>query len=191
MKLYKKRMLVFLGVVACCNFSLDAIPRRRKKVQDESHYDFKLQSSAFANNGQIPTMYTCDGQDISPPLRWENAPPEAQSFAILVDDPDARGGYWTHWVVFDLPPKVSYLPANANIEFYDGIEGVNGWGSSDWGGPCPPLKRHRYKFHIYALRVPTLKLTKNATRKDFLRAIRGKVIAEAVLTGSYQRPLRR
>ncbi len=182
------RLIGIATALAFAGFSLEAIPRRRKKQKTYQQADFKLISSAFTNNGQIPTMYTCDGEDISPPLRWEKVPPETKSFVLLVDDPDARGGQWTHWLVFDLPERVKYLPVNANIEFHKGIEGVNDWGSNDWGGPCPPLRKHRYKFHIYALRVPTLKLSKDAKRAEVLRAMHGKIIAQATLVGTYERP---
>lgn len=191
-----KKNLFFSLSFAICTLSIflptEAIRRRQKKKKEQAAHNFKLQSSAFANNGMIPKMYTCDSDDeVSPPLRWEGAPEGTKSFVILVDDPDARGGHWTHWLVFDLPAKLAYLPVNADIAYHKGVEGVNGWGSKGWGGPCPPLRKHRYKFHIYALRVPSLKLTSNASRKDVLRAMHGKVLGEGMLTGTYIRPYKR
>ncbi len=170
---------------------LEAFKRRIAKKTQQIKSEFELTSQAFANNGPIPVMFTCDGQEISPPLRWEHVPQGTQSFAVMIDDLDARGGHWTHWLVFDLPKDLQYLPVNANIAYYKGIEGTNDWGTKDYGGPCPPLKKHRYLITVYALKVPTLKLTSNATRAEFLRTIRPVVIGQAKLIGTYQRPSKR
>ncbi len=183
--------ICLIGVVVGFVLPIDAIRRRRLKEKQAVHTGFTLKSSAFANSGAIPTMYTCDGKDVSPPLRWKNVPAGTQSFVIICQDPDARGGTWTHWVVFNLPATVMYLPVNANIEYYKGIEGTNSWGSADWGGPCPPMRQHRYTFDIYALSTPKLRLDKKAKRPEVVRAMRGKILAKSRLMGTYQRPQKR
>ncbi len=180
-------LLILMGI----SLPLDAIRRRRPKEKKGINNGFVLHSSAFANGGSIPRMYTCDGKDESPPLRWQGMPEGTKSLVIICEDLDARGGKWTHWLVFNLPATVPYLPVNANIEYYKGIEGTNSWGSQDWGGPCPPLRMHRYAFNIYALSVDKIRLDKKAKRQDVLRGIRGHGLAKARLIGTYKRPEKR
>ncbi len=184
------RRICLIGVLVGV-LPIDAIRRRRPKEKQAIHTGFTLKSSAFANSGAIPTMYTCDGKDVSPPLRWKNVPEGTKSFVIICHDPDARGGSWTHWVVFNLPATVTYLPVNANIEYYKGVEGTNSWGSVDWGGPCPPMRQHRYIFDIYALSTPKLRLDKKARRQEVVRAMRGKILTKSRLMGTYKRPQKR
>ncbi len=178
--------LLSLALVLCTVFPLDAIRRRRPKAKKEIATDMKLSSSAFPNDGAIPSVYTCDGEDISPPLRWKNVPKGTNSFMLVCNDVDARGGTWIHWLVFNLPATVTHLPAHANIAYYKGTEGTNHWGTTDWGGPCPPVRKHRYVFDLYALSEP-LRLKKTATKKEAIRAAEGKVLGKARLVGTYQR----
>ncbi|EKD48435.1 MAG: hypothetical protein ACD_64C00320G0002 [uncultured bacterium] len=175
-------ILLLIGVV----LPLDAIRRRRYSSQKEVVSELKLMSSAFSHNGAIPRLYACDGEDMSPPLRWDGVPKGTKSFAIICNDPDSRGGLWVHWLVFNLPATVRYLPAHANIAYYKGVEGLNAWGTNDWGGPCPPVRRHRYTFDLYAL-SDRLRLTKKATRADLMRAMQGKILGKSRLIGTYQR----
>ena len=175
-------VLLSVGVMA----NIQAIRRRRPKVKKTQATDLELRSAAFPDNGSIPSVYTCDGDEISPPLRWEKVPKGTKSFALICNDPDARGGKWIHWLVFNLPAKIKYLPANANISYYKGIEGVNNWGTNDYGGPCPPVRKHRYTFSLYALSEP-LRLTKQAKADAVQRAMQGKILAKTTLTGTYQR----
>ena len=168
-------------------FPVEAIRRRRFRNYKQSDMKFELLSPSFANNSTIPSMYTCDGTDISPPLRWSNVPPGTQSLALIVDDPDARGGHWAHWVIFNLPPTMKELTKGANIAFYGGVEGTTNWKTTGWGGPCPPIKKHRYIFKLYALRTKRLRLSPKASRADLLRAMQGKVIGTATLIGTYQK----
>jgi len=115
----------------------------------------ELTSSAFANGGNIPQIYTCDGEDISPPLSWSNPPESTGSFALIVDDPDAPLGTWVHWVFFTGPADSRSLPAElpAQDRLSDGsLQGKNGWGNIGYGGPCPPAgSTHTYIFELYAL----------------------------------------
>jgi len=165
---------------------LGAIQRRRPKEKKKIATDMRLISSAFPDNGAIPSVYTCDGEDISPPLRWENVPKGTNSFALICNDPDARGGTWIHWLVFNMPGTVTHLPANANVAYYKGTEGVNAWGTNDYGGPCPPVRKHRYVFDLYALSEP-IRVKKTAKKPEVVRAMQDKILAKARLTGTYQR----
>ena len=154
----------------------------------------KLSSTAFAAGQAIPARHTCDGADVSPPLAWSDPPPGAKSFALVVDDPDAPDPKaprmrWVHWVVYDLPASVralgegvaraADLPAGAHV-------GRNDWKKAAWGGPCPPVGRHRYVFTLYALDA-TLGDRGPLTRGDLEAAAKGHVLAKAELVGTYER----
>ena len=150
-----------------------------------------ISSPAFAHNGEIPRQYTCEGDDVSPPLVWEGAPPETQSFVLIVDDPDAPDPAapertWVHWVVYNIPPDAEGLSA-AVAELPDGaVSGSNDWQKFGYGGPCPPSGRHRYFFKLYALDtwLPELGMPTKAELED---EIEGFVIAQAELVGTYQK----
>ncbi len=148
----------------------------------------KLTSSAFVEGGMIPKKYTCDGDDISPPLAWSAVPTGAKSLALICDDPDAPVGTWVHWVLFNLPPTVTSLPESisAQKQAAGGMHGMNSWRKLGYGGPCPPSGTHRYFFKLYALDT-ALSLGNNATAKDVAAAIKGHVIAEGQIMGKYQR----
>ena len=153
----------------------------------------KLSSTAFAGGGSIPSRYTCDGDDVSPPLAWGDPPRGAQSFALVVDDPDAPDPkapkrVYVHWVLYNIPPETSGLaeairPADLPAGT---LEGLNDWGRTGYGGPCPPIGRHRYFHKLYALDavVPDLK---RPTKAQLLTAMKGHVLAETALVGTYQR----
>ena len=148
-----------------------------------------LQSRAFADGEPIPRRYTCDGEDVSPPLTWAEAPAEARSFALVVDDPDAPGGTWVHWIVFNLPADASSLPEHAAESGgmpAGVIEGTNSWGRPGYGGPCPPSGTHRYFFKLYALDA-MLDLPTTATGPDVARTMEGHVLEQATLMGRYAR----
>jgi len=152
-----------------------------------------LSSSAFAAGGQIPDAYTCEGKDISPPLAWNGAPSGTQSFALVVDDPDAPDPAapkltWVHWVLYDLPASASKLAEAARPQSLpDGTrEGLNDWKKSGYGGPCPPIGRHRYFFKLYALdRV--LGDLQRPTKAALEKAMQGHVLAQSTLIGTYQK----
>ena len=147
-------------------------------------------SSAFEEGGHIPITYTCDGPDISPEISWDNYPPETQSFVIVMDDPDAPVGTFTHWVLYDIPSSVNFIPENfPKVPEIDGIkQGINDFGKIGYGGPCPPLgKPHRYFFRVFAVDQPTLGLPAGASRQEVEMIMSGKVIDKGYLIGIYGR----
>lgn len=152
-----------------------------------------LSSTAFANGGEIPVLYTCEGKDLSPPLAWSGVPDGARSLALIVDDPDAPDPAkprmtWVHWVLYDLPASASGLPeAVAPSALPAGTrEGKNDWKRTGWGGPCPPVGRHRYFFKLYALDTVLPDLGQPA-KKELEEAMEGHVLARAELLGTYQK----
>ena len=156
-----------------------------RRVPDVS---MMLTSPAFAAGGAIPKEYSCDGQDLAPPLSWSGVPAGAKSMALIVDDPDAPGGTWVHWVLFDLPPGTSSLPKGVTSK---GLppgtrEGLNSWKQTGYRGPCPPSGRHRYFHRLYALDT-TLSSLKHPTKPELEGAIQGHILATAELMGTYTR----
>ena len=153
----------------------------------------KIASNAFSPNGSIPSLYTCDGKDISPPLAWSGAPAGTKSFALIVDDPDAPDPAapemtWVHWVLYNIDSKAAGLPeAVATAALPSGTrEGVNDWGRAAYGGPCPPVGRHRYFHKLYALDTVLTDL-KRPNKAALEQAMRGHVLAQATLVGTYQK----
>jgi len=148
-----------------------------------------VSSPAFQEGGMIPSKYTCDGQDISPPLMWEGVPETTKSIALISDDPDAPVGTWVHWVMWNIPPNVHELTENipAERELPDGSrQGITDFGRPGYGGPCPPSGTHRYYFRIYALdTIPDL--PNSAKKADLLKAAEGHLLAEGRLMGKYKR----
>ncbi len=145
-----------------------------------------VSSSAFRNADRIPSRYTCDGEDVSPPLSWSEPPPGTQSFALIVDDPDAGG--WTHWIAFNIPARARGLPEGvpADGRLADGTcQGTNDFGGIGYGGPCPPGGSHRYNFALYALSKP-LTLEKGASQSEVIAAMRGCVLDQGTLVGLYR-----
>lgn len=151
---------------------------------------FVLETEAFLKGGNIPSKYTCSGNDVSPALSWRGAPQETKSFALIVDDPDAPSGTFTHWVVYDLPAGAQQLAENVSKTddlSGGGRQGRNDFRRSGYGGPCPPPgKPHRYFFKLYALNI-LLNLPTGASRRDVESAMRGHVIAQAELMGKFGR----
>lgn len=145
----------------------------------------RLRSPAFPDGGAIPDRYAKDGDDLSPPLLWSGVPGGALSLALIVDDPDAPRGTWTHWIVSDLPPTMTSLGEGAT-ELSGGRVGINDWKRAAWNGPAPPRGRHRYEFRLYAL-DREIGLPR-PTRHELERAMAGHVLAEAKLTGTYAAP---
>ncbi len=150
----------------------------------------RLASAAFAGGQPIPVKYTADALDISPPLAWTNAPAGTKCFALIADDPGSSAGVWTHWVIYDLPPTATALPADTlkTPQLRNGAkQGLNDFKKTGYNGPAPPPgKPHRYVFKLYALNAPT-GLPPGATRADLLKAMNGHVLGEGRLTGTYQR----
>lgn len=152
----------------------------------------KLTSSAFTEGGSIPTKYTCEGDDTSPPLAWSGAPDGTRSFALIVDDPDAPDPAhpkmtYVHWVAYNIPATAVELAEGAGKgAMPSGTEtGLNDWKKAEYGGPCPPIGRHRYFFKLHALDT-TLDLSQPA-KPDLEKAMQGHVIARAELMGTYHK----
>lgn len=149
----------------------------------------KITSTAFFEGESIAALYTCEGQNISPPLAWRGVPQGMQSLALIMDDPDAPSGVFTHWVVFNIPAESLNLPAAAtSANLPNGtIQGRNSYGTSAYGGPCPPPgSPHHYRFTLYALGQPVA-LAAGATREQLLSTMSGHILAQARLIGLYQR----
>jgi Raf kinase inhibitor-like YbhB/YbcL family protein len=143
-------------------------------------------STAFTANGPIPVDFTCDGADRSPPLTWSAAPSGTQSIAIVVDDPDAPGGDFVHWVAFNLPASNISLPEGADAASVGGVSGANGFGRSGYGGPCPPRhEAHRYRFRVRALNA-LLTAPAGSSRDAVEAAMNGHVLADGLLVGVFE-----
>jgi Raf kinase inhibitor-like YbhB/YbcL family protein len=142
----------------------------------------EVTSSAFPHEGQIPVRYTCDGDDVSPPLSLSDLPEGTQALAIIMDDPDAPGGTWDHWIAFDIPVTTEIPEDVGSI----GTAGRNSWGRLGYGGPCPPVGTHRYFFRVYAL-DNGLGLGEGTTKDQVLAAMDGHVLATGTLMGRYAR----
>jgi Raf kinase inhibitor-like YbhB/YbcL family protein len=162
-------------------------------IAEEKPMSLIVTSSAFTPDGAIPALYTCEGKDISPALAWSGAPPATKSFALIVDDPDAPDPAapkmtWVHWLLYDIPPAAGGLPeaVQASALPPGTREGVNDWGRTGYGGPCPPIGRHRYFHKLYALDtvLPDLKRPNKAALE---KAMQGHILAQAVLIGTYQK----
>lgn len=146
----------------------------------------KLLSSAFGNFETIPVQYTGEGDDISPPLRWQDIPAETRSLALICEDPDAPHGTWDHWLLYNIPPSVFVLAEGMKPLPHDIRSCLNSWGETGYGGPNPPSGKHRYFFTLYALDT-VLQLPENATKANLLNAMRSHTLVEAVLVGCYAR----
>jgi len=153
----------------------------------------EITSQAFSPNEEIPSIYTCDGKDISPALGWADLPAGTKSLALIVDDPDAPDPAapkmtWVHWVLYNIPPSATGLPEAVKSQgLPEGTkEGLNDWRRTGYGGPCPPIGRHRYFHKLYALDAVLPDLGK-PTKKDLEKAMDGHILATATLVGTYQR----
>lgn len=159
----------------------------------EADMTMTLESPAFAHDGAIPALHTCEGRDASPPLRWSGVPAAARSLALIVDDPDAPDPaapkrVWVHWVLYNLPRDANGLEeAVSSAGLPAGTrEGRNDWGRTGYGGPCPPIGRHRYFHKLYALDT-VLPDLQQPDKAGLLKAMQGHVIAEAELVGTYRK----
>ncbi len=194
MKVYLSAVIVSLVLVTACtaqattqpaNTPIAALPATElASGTGEPAPSFALSSPAFGQGGPIPSKYSCNGDDISPPLAWGEPPAGTKSLALIVDDPDAPGGTWVHWVVFNIPLEFHELAEGMQGADAAVTVGENSWGRSDYGGPCPPSGTHRYFFKLYALDA-ALDLDKSAGKKQVLAAMEGHVLAEADLMGTF------
>lgn len=175
-------LLIFLIV----SFQLEIFSQTKKRSMK---MELTVESSAFKNGEFIPSIYTCDGANISPPLKWSGIPEGTKSIALICDDPDAPIGDWVHWVLYNIPPETKELKENIPSEKIiknGAIHGLNDWKKYGYGGPCPPSGIHRYYFKIFALDIK-LDLNPGATKKQLLDAMRGHILAQGELMGKYQR----
>lgn len=149
----------------------------------------EIKSSVFDEGGMIPAKYTCDAENVSPPLSWSSLPDGTKSLALICDDPDAPVGTWVHWVLFNLPPDSDGLPENVPPQkklSSGALQGSNDFRKIGYGGPCPPGGTHRYFFKLYALDT-VLDLQAGSAKAALERAMQGQVLAEARLMGTYRR----
>lgn len=170
-----------------------AIITATNSLHREEKMTLTLRSSVFTNGGEIPSKYTCEGQDIAPPLEWEGVPEQTRSVVLIVDDPDAPDPKaprmtWVHWVLYSIPPDADGLLEGATSEDLPvgTEEGLNDWKRTGYGGPCPPIGRHRYFHKLYALDV-VLKGMSKPTKAEIESAMKGHVIAKAELLGTYEK----
>ena len=169
-----------------------AVPAATATEEEElamEEVDFDLTSSAYTQGDPTPASHSCDGENTSPRLTWTNPPAGTQSFALIFDDPDALGGNWVHWVLFNLPAEARSLPANVPPDptlTNGAIHGSNSWDSIGYGGPCPPSGEHRYFMTLYAL-DSVLDLEVDANKEQLLEAMENHIVAETELMGRYSR----
>jgi Raf kinase inhibitor-like YbhB/YbcL family protein len=177
-------LIALVGLVSACSRGGNS-----SAPNVEGTATIQLTSPAFAEGAAIPDQYTCDGPNISPPLKWSSVPQGTKSIALIVEDPDAPLGTFTHWVIFSISPSVTELPERVPTMdvLPDGVrQGINDMRRTGYGGPCPPTGSHRYFFKLYALDIE-LSLKPGATKKDLVSAMEGHVLALGQLMGTYKR----
>lgn len=183
--------LLLVPLVVACGKS--AAPATRTAVPASPIAGFALISPAFQPDTSIPARFTCDGEGVSPPLTWVRPPAKTAAFALLVDDPDAPGRTFTHWLIWNLPTSTSSLPEGAQAAgqaSVGGVQGHNDGGSTGYTGPCPPAgPAHHYRFILYALGAP-LTIPAGATADQFRQAVSSQTLAQTQFTATYQRAAR-
>jgi Raf kinase inhibitor-like YbhB/YbcL family protein len=176
-------LLLLVLVLAACTSNAAPIP--------EADMTLELKSEAFVNGQSIPAKYACTGRNISPPLTWSDPPAGTQSFALIVDDPDAPMGIWVHWVLYNIKPDRRSLQEDLpvtgkNIDPEAVFVGKNSSGTIGYDGPCPPSGTHRYYFRLYALDT-TISLLPGATRDKILQEMEGHILAQSELMGTFRK----
>lgn len=162
---------------------------QNKEISGGKKMEIKITSPVFLNEGMVPKKYTCDGENVSPPLSWQNIPANAKSISLICDDPDAPMGTWVHWVIYNIPASIKGLPESVPLLetlTNGGTQGLNDFRKLGYGGPCPPGGTHRYYFKIYAL-DSVLALSPGVTKQQLLQAMKGHILAEGQLMGKYNR----
>jgi Raf kinase inhibitor-like YbhB/YbcL family protein len=186
------RFNVLAGVILIVSPGTSYFLNDVSKSRIEAPMPLTIESSAFKSNGNIPRKHTCEGNDVSAPLTWHGEPGNTKSFALIVDDPDAPDPKapqttWVHWVIYDLPAGTHELGEGASRSLPVGArEGKNDWKRTGYGGPCPPVGRHRYFHKLYALDV-TLPDLHEPTKAQLEAAMKGHIIGQAELVGTYQK----
>lgn len=169
--------LITFGCIACRSYL-------QQSAERSEEYQITITSAAFDAGKAIQPKYTCDGQDVSPPLSWTGVPSGTESLVLITEDPDAPIGTWIHWIIFDIPPQIEGLEEGISGV---GIQGNNSWKENDYGGPCPPAgNTHRYYFQIFALDT-VLGLQAGASKADVEAALNSHMIARGQLVGTYSR----
>lgn len=178
-------ILLFLSVCYCLNSQSNP----NSYVYKEEFMEIIITSPAFEKGKLIPQKYSCDGKDISPPLKWSSIPEETKSLVLICDDPDAPMGTWVHWVVYDIPKERRAFTEDISeqaLEKMGAKQGLNDFKKTNYGGPCPPGGTHRYFFKIYALDT-VLNEKPGLTKKEILQRIEKHIIAQGHLMGKYQK----
>ena len=182
--MHKKHFLYFMFFIFIIGCAKEQVHEKNQiDIQQTEVIDMKLTSPAFTHNGNIPSEFTCDGSDLSPPLAISDIPANAKSLALICDDPDAPVGTWDHWVVFNIPASTKEIPKGTDL---NGVAGKNGWGRTGYGGPCPPSGTHRYFFKLFAL-DSILNIPAGSNKKQIEAAMQSHTIAKAELVGLYKR----
>ena len=172
----RRVLLLALGVAACSGES-----------QEQDMQTLRVESAAFEHEGEIPSRFTCDGEDTSPPLSWDPGPDGTRTYALVVEDPDAPGGTWVHWVAWNLvEPHLREAALPADVLPDGACQGHNSWRRSGYGGPCPPSGTHRYCFGVHALDI-VLDLPPDTDAAGLRAAMQGHVLAQGELMGRYAR----
>ena len=185
----KKNIFILMAVQVLLFYSCKASEQADSQALGGKNMEIKITSPAFEAGGMIPAKYTCDGQDISPPLRWEAVAEGTRSIALICDDPDAPVGTFVHWVLFNLPAETRELSENipADEVLPNGAkQGTTDFGRIGYGGPCPPSGTHRYFFKIYALDTE-IDLPAGASKSQLLKAMEGHILGHGQLIGKYKR----
>jgi hypothetical protein len=185
-----KQVGLLVSILMLFSFAMVGCARQAPVPQEEAEMTLSLTSTAFKEGDKIPVKYTCDGEDISPPLASDEPPQKTQAFVLIVDDPDAPGGVFTHWVLFNIPGNVRQLgegvPTQERLQ-NGALQGKNDFGRIGYGGPCPPRgPAHHYRFTVYAV-DESLDLKPGVSKKQILDAMKGHILAQGQLMGTYQR----
>lgn len=181
-----KNIIIFIPLFILLIVSF-LFPKDKKK--EVKTMKLTVESTAFSQDGTIPSVYTCDGKNVSPPLTWSKGPSGTKSYALISDDPDAPAGTWVHWVVYNIPANVTAFPENLpKTETLDNgaLQGRNDFRRNYYGGPCPPGGTHRYYFKVYALDT-MINAGPGLTKKQLLKAMDDHILAQGELMGKYSR----
>ncbi len=186
-------ILIILGIAICVYFWQRSNQQKiggkeglnqQSPLSESNATNMKIESPAFGNNEPLPAKYTCDGEEINPPLQIGDVPEGAKSLVLIVDDPDAPGGTWVHWTVWNIDPRTTEIAENSVPE--SAVEGITSFGRPGYGSPCPPSGDHRYFFKLYALDI-ILELAPSTTIRELEAAMQGHIIREAQVVGLYKR----
>jgi Raf kinase inhibitor-like YbhB/YbcL family protein len=184
MKAIGKYLIIIFLVLIFLTFFFFKRSKKEISLLETLPKIMKISSPAFEENSKIPEKYTCDGENVNPPLKIEGIPKEAKSLVLIVDDPDAPMGTFLHWLVWNIPPETNLIEENSLPE--GAVQGKNDFGKENYGGPCPPFGTHRYFFKLYAL-DKKLDLPIGSKLKEVEEAMKGHILDQAQLIGLYQR----